>query len=184
MSNRMNAKLRPEGLLRAGQDGSPAVNPQVDLPIGEVAAERAKRREAVTYERNAVVAKWLDAALDSHPKAGSVAAECGISEAYLSQMRGGERTIPAHLLLSLLDWTPSAQVLLASMATHNGKLTVQPLRKVDPEFARRRYIERARKVAIIHAALRAEVAADCGTTEEEIDWAIEDTAVRQAGGGR
>lgn len=182
MSNRMSQELRQNNLLRERQARQASPNKQADLPLGEVAAERAKRREAVTSQRNAIVAKWLDAALGYYPKAASIASNCGISEAYLSQMRTGERTIPAHLLLDLLDYSESAAVLLAAQAERSGRFTVQPIRKIDPEMARKRYIAKARAVGMVHAALRAEVAAECGATEDDLDWALEDTDVRIMGG--
>jgi len=182
--NRMNAVLRPSGLLSTGQDAQQRVNKQADLPLGDVAAERAKRREAVTSDRNAIVAKWLDDALKKHPKAASVAADCGISEAYLSQMRGGERTIPAHLFLSLLEWSPSEEALIQAMVAYRGRLTVQPVRRVDPREAQRSYIRAIRRVQLLHEAARAEAARECKTTEADIDWGIEDTDVRELGGAR
>lgn len=182
--NLMNAKLRPNGLLSTGQDDKAGVYRQADLPLGEVAAERAKRRESVTYDRNAVVAKWLDDALDKHPKAASVAADCGISEAYLSQMRSGERTVPAHLFLSLLEWSPSAESLLMSMAAQSGRFTIAPVRRVDPREAQRSYMRAIRRVEMAHAHARAEAARECRATEDDIDWAIEDTGVREMGGAR
>lgn len=177
----MNAKLRPSTMLRTGQDAIQRVNKQADLPLGELAAERAKRREAVTSDRNAVVAKWLDDALDKHPKAASIASDCGISEAYLSQMRNGERTIPAHLFLSLLEWSPSAESLLMSMAAQSARFAVHPIRRVDPKEAQRSYIRAIKRVEMLHAAARAEAARECRTTEDEIDWGIEDTDVREMG---
>jgi hypothetical protein len=184
MRNSMSSSLRQNDVLTPGRLAQQRVNKQADLPLGEVAAERAKRREAVTYDRNTIVAKWLDEALDKHPKAAAIASECGISEAYLSQMRTGERTIPAHLFISLLAWSPSAEALLSCMAQQSGKFTVQPLRTVDPKVAQRSYIRALRSVDIIHAAARAKAAAECGTTEEDIEWAIEDTDVRTMGGAR
>lgn len=180
----MNANLHPSGLLSERQPAKQRINNQGDLPLGELAAERAKRREAVTSDRNAVVAKWLDDALSKHPKAASVAADCGISEAYLSQMRSGERTIPAHLFLSLLEWSPSAESLLMSQAAQSGRFTIAPVRRVDPKDAQRAYIRAIKRVQMLHAAARAEAAQECRTTEDEIDWGIEDTDVREMGGIR
>lgn len=180
----MNTKLRPIDLQRTRQESQAVIKHQPDLPLGEVAAERAKRREAVTSDRNAVVAKWLDEALRNHPKAASVAADCGISEAYLSQMRSGERTVPFHLVLSLLEWSPSAESLLINMAAQSGRFAVQPVRRVDPRDAKSSYIRAVKRVRLIHEAALEEAARECRTTKDDIDWGIEDTGVREMGGAR
>jgi hypothetical protein len=169
----MKANLRPNEVLTTGQLAKAAVKQQQDLPLGEIAAERAKRREAVTSDRNAVVAKWLDDALDKHPKAASVAADCGISEAYLSQMRKGERTIPAHMFLSILEWSPSAESLLRSLAERSGRFAVHPiieeLTPLQKRIATKKYMHRIRAVGLVHSAARREVAEEMGVAEERIE---------------
>lgn len=158
----MNAKLRPEAVLRPGELR------QAALPLGDIAAKRQKRID----DDNAVAAEWFDAAVGAYGKASALAAELGVTEAYVSEMRCGKRTVALRHLLPLLKHEASALVLLGAMSRVAGLAPPRPVQRVTREQATEATAQAVRRVTALWQLVRREVADQLGADEEQVEGAF------------
>lgn len=168
----INANLRPDKVLTTGQTRLQPSDKQAELPLGDVPAARAKLREAVAERDNAIAAKWFSEAIDHYPKAGSLAAELGITDAYLSQMRAGERTIPLRAVLPLLKHRQAAKALLAPMSEPGGLAPPTEKRRIKKRAANAAVARTVRKLVDIWGLIRERCAEEARTSVDDLEAAL------------
>lgn len=172
----MHAEVPAETVLSHRQDRQALGNKQAELPLDDVSAKREIVRQTVAEAGNSTVGDWFDAAVSAYPKAAALAAELGVTEAYISQFRSGERSIPLRAILPLLAHADSAIVLLTAMCEAAGFAPPKRPRKVSKAQVDAAVTRKVRTVLALWSMVRAEAAAELGTTVVDVDAALDDVA--------
>jgi hypothetical protein len=159
--------------LAQTQKGSRGEDRSLDLPLGDLAAQKEKRRRGL----DAQAAKWFDSAVGAYGKAQALALELDVTESYLSDMRAGDRSTPLRALLPLLKSRDAVLAFVAPLCDAVGLAEPQPKRTVSREEVDAKTAQLVRRTVTLWKLLRSEVAAELGADEEQVDLAIEAEAV-------
>ncbi len=169
MAKPMSQRVQDKPVLRTGQ-----------LAKAVVSDPAFEQRMSVVEQGNEAVIDWFDAAVGAYPKAAAMAAEMGCTEAYLSQMRHGERSIPLRAILPLLANADSAIVLLTALCEAAGFAPPQRPRKVSKRQVQAAATMKVRQVAQLWLMLRGEVAAELKTSVTDVEQALDEVEAVEA----
>lgn len=157
-AKRIDLSLHPRPLLRTGQ---------LD--------KRNQSELSKADEQNEIVREPFAAALEAYPKAQAAASQLGMTEAYLSQMKSGERTIPLRAVLPLLDNENSATVLLTWLCEKAGFAPPARPKRVNRRQVEKKTTQKVKQVVQLWSMVRAEVAAELNTSVMDVERALEET---------
>lgn len=150
------------------------VTPREDRSQPVTKAKRVEREGTVSQETNLIVARWLTPAINAYGKQGSLAAAADILPPHLTEMKSGFRTIPARILVPLLREEKTRELALNPMAEFAGLAPVRHLRAVTKEEIRTASTNKMRSILQLWQVMRADIAADLGTTVGEIDAVLDE----------
>lgn len=121
-----------------------------------------------------MTAAWFDSAVGAWGKAAAYAAELGVTEAFLSDLRTGARTVALWHCLPLLRDQAAARALLAPQLELAGLAPPAAKRRVSRARAQANIARRVRLIVELWKVLRPAVAAEEGTDEADVDAALDD----------
>lgn len=110
-----------DGVRSLGEGSSPAIR----------SASIRKGPKRVAAETDGEAAKWFDAAVGCWGKGVAYAAELGVVESFLSEMRAGKRGIALRHLLPLLGHPESVLAFVAPLLESVGYVA-RPTRGITP----------------------------------------------------
>jgi len=169
-SRSINSKVPQDGLLSRGEES------QAPLPLGDLAAKKQARIDA----QNAITAAWFDRAVGAYGKGSALAAELGVTEAYVSEMRSGKRTVAFRHLLPLLEHEDSALTLIAALCDAAGLAVPGRPRKVSKKEVQEATTRKVRGILQLWQIVRADVAAELDTTVEDAESALDEVTQERA----
>lgn len=176
----MNSGLPKSKVPSHCQDAGQQVDRQIELPLHEIAARRAKVRDERIAEENRICAEWFAAGVKAWGKAFAYAEEIGVDEAVLSDMKAGKRVVQLRHCLPLLRSDPSFDAFVGWQCKVGARQLPAKITPLTKDQVQDRIAYKVRAITQLWQMMRADLAADLGATEEDVDAALASEAAEEA----
>jgi hypothetical protein len=99
-----------------------------------------------------------------------------VDSGLVAKMRSGKKSTPLRALLPLLRDEQAAMVLITAMCRIAGLAPPRPIQKVTRRQVESVMARKVRECVVLWQALSRQVADECGTTTDDVDAAMTETA--------
>ena len=124
---------------------------------------------------NQLVGRWFNAGVKASEKALSIAASAGVSQQFLSVVQKGQKAVSPKLIVALFEDRAAFMAFVDAAATELGHdlAPMRAKRKVRKDEAEKAIARQAKQLGLVWRAMRDVVAADLGTSVDDLESALE-----------